>query len=148
MKTVLVIDDEVAIAEILEAIITDGGYRAIVASNGRQALERIKDNLPDLIVTDFMMPVLDGAGLIAALNVLPEPRRIPVIMMSSVPESSVASHCSGYAAFLRKPFRIGSVLQIIERVIGPAGIADLGDGEGPGTGAWRGLSRERTGLPL
>ncbi len=129
MKTVLVIDDEVAIAEILEAIITDGGYRAIVASNGRQALERIKDNLPDLIVTDFMMPVLDGAGLIAALNVLPEHRRIPVIMMSSVPESSVASHCSGYAAFLRKPFRIGSVLQIIERVIGPAGIADLGDGE-------------------
>jgi CheY-like chemotaxis protein len=123
MKTVLVIDDEVGIAEVLETIITAAGYRAILASNGRQALERIKDNPPDLIVTDFMMPVLDGAGLIAALKALPEHRPIPVIMMSSLPESSVVSHCSGYAAFLRKPFRVGHVLQIIERVLGPAGIA-------------------------
>ena len=120
MKTVLVIDDEVAIAEVLETIITGAGYRAVLASNGRQALDRIKDNPPDLIVTDFMMPVLDGSGLIAALSALPEHCRIPVIMMSSLPESSVASHCSGYAAFLRKPFRIGGVLQIIEKMIGPA----------------------------
>jgi CheY-like chemotaxis protein len=120
MKTVLVIDDEVAIAEILEAIITDGGYRAIVASNGKQALERIKEDMPDLIVTDFMMPVLGGAGLITALNVHPEHRRIPVIMMSSLPEGSIANHCGGYVGFLRKPFRIDGVLQIVEKVIGRA----------------------------
>jgi len=120
MKTVLVIDDEVGIAEVLETIITGAGYRAILASNGRQALERIKDNPPDLIVTDFMMPVLDGAGLIAALNTRPEQSRIPVIVMSSLPENSIANRCGGYVAFLRKPFRIGRVLQIIEKVIGPA----------------------------
>jgi len=120
MKTVLVIDDEVGIAEVLETMISDAGYRAILASNGRRALERLKDNLPDLILTDFMMPVLDGAGLIAALNAHPEHRRVPVIMMSSLPESTIATHCSGYAAFLRKPFRLGRLLQIIEMVIGPA----------------------------
>jgi len=58
--------------EVLEAIITEAGYRAIVASNGKQALERIKEDLPDLVLTDFMMPVVNGAGLLTALNARPE----------------------------------------------------------------------------
>ncbi len=120
MKTVLIVDDEVAIAEVLEAIITEAGYRAIVASNGKQALERIKEDLPDLVLTDFMMPVVNGAGLLTALNARPEHRRIPVIMMSSLPESAIEGRCNGYAAFLRKPFKINDVHQIVRNIIGSA----------------------------
>lgn len=120
MKTVLVVDDEVAIAEVLEGIIADAGYRAIVASNGKRALDRLTEDNADLIITDFMMPVLGGAGLIAALNARPEYRRIPVIMMSSLPESAIAGRCYGYAAFLRKPFRISDVHQIVKKIIGNA----------------------------
>jgi CheY-like chemotaxis protein len=120
MKTVLVVDDEIAIAEVLEAVLADAGYRAIVASNGKQALERINQDLPDLILTDFMMPVLGGAGLITALKERPEHRRIPVIMMSSLPESALKSRCDGYAAFLRKPFKINDVHQIVRNVLGGA----------------------------
>jgi CheY-like chemotaxis protein len=120
MKTVLVVDDEVAIAEVLEAILTDAGYRAILASNGKQALERINEDMPDLILTDFMMPVLGGAGLIAALNARPDHRRIPVIMMSSLPESAIKGRCDGYAAFLRKPFKINDVHQIVRNAFGGA----------------------------
>jgi len=120
MKTVLIVDDEVAIAEVLEAIITDAGYRAIVASNGKQALDRIKEDMPDLVLTDFMMPVLNGAGLLMALNARPEHRRIPVIMMSSLPESAIEGRCNGYAAFLRKPFKINDVHQIVRNIIGSA----------------------------
>jgi len=120
MKTVLVVDDEVAIAEVLEAILTDAGYRAILASNGKQALERLKENMPDLILTDFMMPVLGGAGLIAALNARPDHSRIPVIMMSSLPESAIKGRCDGYAAFLRKPFKINDVHQIVRNAFGGA----------------------------
>jgi len=124
MKTVLVIDDEVAIAEILAAIVTDAGYRAIVASNGKQALERIKEEVPDLVLTDFMMPVLGGAGLLTALHAHPEHRRIPVIMMSSLPESAIDGRCSGYAAFLRKPFKISDVHRIVRNTIDSADQAD------------------------
>jgi len=130
MKTVLVIDDEVAIAEILAAIVTDAGYRAIVASNGKQALERIKENMPDLIFTDFMMPGLGGAGLITALNAHAEHRRIPVIVMSSLPESAIAGRCDAYAAFLRKPFKINDVLQIVRKIVGSPGRGAQGtDGQ-------------------
>jgi two-component system, chemotaxis family, chemotaxis protein CheY len=124
MKTVLVVDDEIAIAEVLEAILADAGYRAIVASNGKQALERINEDLPDLILTDFMMPVLGGAGLITALNARSEHRRIPVIMMSSLPESAIKGRCDGYAAFLRKPFKINDVHQIVKNIFGGADGAE------------------------
>src|SRR5438552_3987418 len=124
MKTVLIVDDEVAIAEVLEAIITDAGYRAITASNGKQALERIKEEVPDLVLTDFMMPMLGSAGLLTALHAHPEHRHITVIMMSSLPESAIQARCSGYAAFLRKPFKISDVQRIVRNTIHSADQAD------------------------
>jgi two-component system response regulator VicR len=64
MPTILVVEDEFAIAELLEMALVDVGYEVVTAANGRQALERIEEGTrPDLIITDFMMPVLNGAGL-------------------------------------------------------------------------------------
>ena len=67
--TVLIVEDEFAIAELLSMVLTDGGYRVVLAANGRQALERLNEGpSPDLIITDLMMPVLDGTGLIQAMQ--------------------------------------------------------------------------------
>lgn len=118
MRTILVVDDEWAIAEVLESLLADEGYRVIIANNGKQALDRLAEWPPDLIMLDFMMPIMDGKATLAALRENPKTAAIPVVMMSSLPEETIAERCSGYAAFLRKPFRIAAVLDVIEKALG------------------------------
>lgn len=117
MKTILVVDDEWAIAEVLEALLGDEGYRVIVANNGKQGLERLIEWQPDLIMLDFMMPIMDGPATLAALRANPDTSLIPVILMSSLPEETIAERCSGYRTFLRKPFRIASVLEAVDAAL-------------------------------
>jgi CheY-like chemotaxis protein len=121
VKTVLVVDDEWAIAEVLEAILGDEGYRVEMASNGRQGLARLAAQKPDVIMLDFMMPIMDGPAMLVALADDPATRNIPVIVMSSLPEETIAGRCNGYAAFLRKPFRIPEVLRLIEMALNGRG---------------------------
>jgi CheY-like chemotaxis protein len=116
--TVLIVEDEFAIAELLSMALTDGGYRVVLAANGRQALERLNEGPPpDLIITDLMMPVLDGTGLIQAMQRSEPQRDIPCIIMSSIPEDAVRRRVSGYAGFIRKPFRLASVIQLVTNVL-------------------------------
>src|SRR5260221_6532386 len=119
MKSILVVDDEVAIADVLAAILSDAGYDVILASNGKHALARLDTVTPHLIMTDCMMPVLGGNGLSARLKADLKFRHIPVIVMTSIPEPTVAQQTKDYAGFLRKPFRIRDVLKIVEALIGP-----------------------------
>jgi CheY-like chemotaxis protein len=119
MQTVLVVDDEFGIGEVLEAILTDDGYRVVTAINGNHALERLAGNRVDLILSDLMMPVMDGAALFAALKVDKRYVRIPFVLMCSLPESSVADRVKGHAAFLHKPFKVDEVLDVVRQVLGP-----------------------------
>ena len=116
MRTVLVVDDEFGTVEVLVAALEDAGYRVLTAANGRRALERLEENKPDLVVSDFMMPLMDGAALVQAMRANPEYQHIPVIMMSAAPETALRRHLDGYAAFLRKPFRVPALLQIIASI--------------------------------
>lgn len=117
MAIVLIVDDEFGIATLLEEVFEDEGHRSILAANGRQALERAAETRPDLVITDFMMPVMDGAALIDSLSSNPELKGIPVILMSSLPELTVAERCSGYASFVRKPFKILEVIDLVEGLL-------------------------------
>jgi len=116
VRTVLVVDDEFGTVEVLVAALEDAGYRVLTAANGRRALERLEENKPDLVVSDFMMPLMDGAALVQAMRANPEYQHIPVIMMSAAPETALRRHLDGYAAFLRKPFRVPALLQIIASI--------------------------------
>ena len=66
MAVVLVVDDEFGITDLLEDVLSDEGHRVLAASNGKQALERAAAERPDLVLTDYMIPVMDGVALIAA----------------------------------------------------------------------------------
>ena len=121
MAVVLVVDDEVGIANLLADVLSDEGHRVIVAANGHEGLKRAEEERPDLIITDFMMPVMDGAQLIKALADHPDLKRVPVFLISSAPEAALRDKCSGYALFIRKPFRIYDVVDLVTRHIGPAG---------------------------
>lgn len=120
MRTILVVDDEWAIAEVLESLLSDEGYRVIIANNGKQALERLAEWPPDLIMLDFMMPVMDGKATLEAVREDAKTADIPVVIMSSLPEETIRERCSGYQIFLRKPFRVAAVLDTIETALGPS----------------------------
>ena len=125
MATVLVVDDEFGIVDVLETILTDEGYRVLTACNGKQGLVRLSEEKPDVVLLDFMMPILGGAEMLPAMAAEPAYRRIPVIMMSSLAEDVLAERCTGYAAYLHKPFRATAVLSTIARVLGARANAGI-----------------------
>lgn len=118
MPTVLVVDDEFAIVDLLETILSDEGYRVLTACNGKQGLAKLAQAWSDVILLDFMMPILDGGGMLGALAATPAYQSIPVIMMSSLSQQGIAKKCEGYVAFLHKPFRVTEVLNTVARVLG------------------------------
>jgi CheY-like chemotaxis protein len=131
MKTILVVDDEYALVESLVELLQDEGYRAVSAANGLDALDRLREAKPDLILTDNMMPIADGKEFVSAVRGLDEYRGTPVVMMSSAPqEVSLAAGPKGaveVSAFLAKPFLLENLLELVEELIGK------GDGVGAET---------------
>ena len=117
-RRILVVDDEYGMAEILSEILTGAGFDTVTASNGAQALERVKDRRPDLVLLDYMMPIMNGPTMFRILRADPENASIPVIMMSAVEESVVRASCPGISGFLRKPFELNALLKVVESVVG------------------------------
>jgi CheY-like chemotaxis protein len=113
VKTILVVDDELASAEVLSLILEEEGYRAFCAANGQQGLARAKEIRPQLIVLDFMMPLMNGADVGEALRATPELRDVKIVMNSSLPEAAVRQHFEKYDAFLRKPYNVDVALKLI-----------------------------------
>ena len=117
MKTILVVDDELASAEVLSLILEEEGYRTFCAANGQQGLARVRDIQPQLVVLDYMMPVMNGADMAQALREMPETRHIKILMNSSLPEDAVRQHFSKYDAFLRKPYNVDVALSLIASLL-------------------------------
>jgi len=117
MKTILVVDDEVVLVEILSAVLEDAGYRVRGASNGREGLKALAEEHPDLVLCDVMMPVLDGREVCRAMSADPQYRRIPLVMMSAAPQAMAAAECR-YAALVAKPFDLDTLLSLVGQLIG------------------------------
>lgn len=113
--TILVVDDEAGTVDVLHAVLSDAGYRVAGASNGREALEKMRASRPDLVLLDFVMPVLDGAETLRAIKQDARLSATPVIMMSGILESMIKRREKGYAAFLRKPFSLDELLAMIAK---------------------------------
>jgi CheY-like chemotaxis protein len=118
MKTIMVVDDEFGLADVLAVTLSEIGFRVHTAANGVQGLEVMAEHLPDLVILDFMMPLLDGPGVLRAMRADPRLANVPVVMISAVPESVVRARCSGFVAFLRKPFEFDAVLAAVQRALG------------------------------
>lgn len=118
MKTILVVDDELANAEVLSLILGEEGYRVFCASNGKHGLERVAELKPDLVILDFMMPVMTGAEMGRALRAAEATRSIRILMNSSMAEAAVRKHFDGYDAFLRKPYSFDLALGLIRKLLG------------------------------
>ena len=111
---VLIAEDEPTIALVLSEVIQDLGYTPLLAQNGRQALELARERRPALVITDLMMPELDGAALIAALRDEPgDP--VPTILVTAV--GTAQSLRAGADAVLTKPFDIVALETLLAQLL-------------------------------
>ena len=112
--TILVVDDEHAIVALLEEILGDAGYRVLIARNGREALQCLEQQPADLVLSDVMMPVMDGLALYQAIKHSPALQRIPVILMSAVATINAQLRQQS-AQMLPKPFDLDQLLSTIDQ---------------------------------
>ncbi|MHC4120015.1 MAG: response regulator [Planctomycetota bacterium] len=118
-KTVLVVDDEIHIVHVVAIKLRNNGYEVISADNGAEALELAIGEKPDIIVTDFQMPVMTGLELVEKLRQHEETKDIPVIMLTArsfaiEQEQQDALKISGC---LSKPFSPKELLGNIEDIL-------------------------------
>jgi len=116
-RTLLVADDDPGLRESLERTLTREGYRVLLASDGRAALERLQDGAIDLIVTDLKMPGLTGLELLrAAKTIAPD---VDVILLTAfgTVEEAVKAMKDGAYDFLTKPFRREQLLKLIDKAL-------------------------------
>jgi len=112
-RRVLAVDDEPPILSLLTTALEAEGYQVEFATNGRDALDKVKRQAPDAILLDLMMPVLDGWQLIEALRADPVTSQIPIIILSAAYDA--AKHPAlGSLVFLAKPFDLGMLLILVE----------------------------------
>jgi DNA-binding response OmpR family regulator len=120
-KTILIVDDEEDIRKMLRRILTQKGYRVIEAERGLLALRMVKEQRPDLIVLDAMLPELHGFDIARRIKGSEKYGSIPIIMISAVyrgwriAEDLKTSY--GIEAYIEKPFRIQDVVAAIARAL-------------------------------
>jgi DNA-binding response OmpR family regulator len=117
---VLIVEDVPDILRLLAETLKFKGYRAVTAMNGQEALEAVQRERPMLVITDIMMPKLDGFGLVHRLRINPETRDIPVIFLTATYvalEDKAFALNIGATRFIEKPVNFEKFLGTIEELI-------------------------------
>jgi cellulose synthase/poly-beta-1,6-N-acetylglucosamine synthase-like glycosyltransferase/CheY-like chemotaxis protein len=109
---VLAVDDDEMLLALLEAALSDAGYRVTTAASGEQALDRLAEAVPDVIVSDIEMPELDGFELVRRLREDPSLRTVPLVFLTSrtASEDVVAGIGLGADDYVTKPFQITELI--------------------------------------
>jgi DNA-binding response OmpR family regulator len=116
----LVVEDIPDILNLLQATLTFKGYRVVTAREGNEALEAIKKERPALIITDILMPKMDGFSLVHQLRLNPETRDIPVVFLSATyvaPEDKTFALNLGVIRFIEKPVDFEQFLPTISSLL-------------------------------
>jgi DNA-binding response OmpR family regulator len=120
-KRILAVDDERVTARLMEHHLTRAGYEVALAHDGAEALEKVREGPPDLIILDVMMPKLDGFEVLRRLKDDPATESIPVIMLTAKSEADDAlqGYDCGAQWYLGKPFDPDVLLSYVRNVLGP-----------------------------
>jgi len=115
--TVLVVDDEEYIRELLKTFLTEMGYEVIVASHGEEALDLAKEEGPQVIILDVKMPGIDGIETCKRLKSDEETRLIPVIVATALRETLPEVLDAGANDFVTKPFHLTEILTRVRSIL-------------------------------
>ncbi|HEY0610726.1 MAG TPA: response regulator transcription factor, partial [Chitinophaga sp.] len=119
MKSILVIEDDIIMCNILQLILKKQGYIVSIAQNGQEALSLLKKGHFDLIVTDLMLPFANGLELVSKLKASASQNKIPVIILSAVTDERTVREAFDLGAddYLKKPFAPSELVSRIHRLL-------------------------------
>jgi len=116
-KTVLVVDDSSAMRALLGLALREAGFAVLEARDGRDALERLAAAPVDLVISDCIMPVMDGISLVRELKQRPDLQQIPIIMLTTESQGAQIQEgrALGVQAWIVKPFKAEQLVEAVRR---------------------------------
>jgi two-component system, response regulator, stage 0 sporulation protein F len=118
MSFVLVVDDDESHRILICDLLNEMGYQTRGASNGREALDLLEEQMPRAVLLDLRMPVMSGWGLLEALKKLPRARGLPVIIISAYGFEWEAE-LVGASGYVSKPVDLARVRETVTAILGP-----------------------------
>jgi CheY-like chemotaxis protein len=115
VTTILVVDDEPLIRDVLVDLLRDEGYAVVTADDGLSALEVVREEAPALVLMDVMMPRMNGCAAFRAMRGHLQGDGLPIVLMSAMAEP--ADLDPEIAAFLRKPVDLEDLLALVARLL-------------------------------
>ncbi len=119
-QLILIVDDEVTIAEVLAEFVSDLGYTPLMAQNGQEALELARLHWPALVMTDVMMPVMNGKDFVRALRretSVHQKAMPPIILLTAAGKNIVTG--LDVDAIITKPFELDELERLLQHFLGP-----------------------------
>ena len=119
MKKILIADDSVGMRKMVSAVLEEARYNVITAVDGKDALNKLPDTQPDLIITDVNMPNMNGLEFVKALRALPQFRFTPVLVLTTEgsQDMKLKGREDGATGWLTKPFQPQKLLNVVHKVL-------------------------------
>jgi len=114
-KTILLVDDEPNLRELLRHMLELGGFEVVEAEDGLDALEKMKTILPDVMILDVMMPHMDGVTVCKKLRAMPKFAKLPIIMLSGKTQHKAVQEglAAGANQYLCKPITVNELINSV-----------------------------------
>ncbi len=118
-KKVLFVDDEEDIREVVQIRLESNGYEVITAGSGEEALKKIEESNPDLMILDVMMPGMDGLTVLKTLRKNENTAKLPVIILTAKRKKMIGDlfELENIQGFIEKPFDSKILLDMIEKAV-------------------------------
>ena len=117
MPTILYADDEQEHRMMMQVIMKNQGFDLLEAANGQEAIEQIRQHLPDLVLLDLFMPMIDGFGVLKAISEDPLTQHIPIIILSAWPTGDNRDRAAKFGAsdFIAKPYDPIRLVEVVQQ---------------------------------
>lgn len=112
MKNIIIIDDELDMAQTMAVLLQGEGYKTLGIADGYYGIDRMKLEVPDLVILDVMMPIIKGLDIIRIMKDDPKLSQVPILLISASKEP--VKQGSGWDGFLRKPFDIYELVDVVK----------------------------------
>ncbi|TYQ30709.1 PleD family two-component system response regulator [Pseudanabaena sp. UWO310] len=119
MTTILVVEDTPSEQDLIVSYLDEGGYNVVTATNGQEALKKIGDKKPNVVITDLVMPGMSGLELCRSLKKNDDTKDIPVVACTSKDQEldRLWGMKQGIAIYLTKPFSRDDILRAVRSVV-------------------------------
>ena len=117
-KTILIIDDDLALQTVLEIALREVGYQVVLANDGQEGIEKLTALNPDLVISDIMMPQMDGVETFQRIKEQLQDNGIPIFIMTALNRKPWFADLEAEGAvIIQKPFDIDQLLRLVKDML-------------------------------